>query len=313
MNLMRLEFSKLNDFRAVVTPAIAAYWLQHHNNINRKLRANNQNRYARLMKSGLWGQTHQGIAFDWNGEMIDGGHRLEAIVESGMAQEILITVGLDPGVRGFVDQGAPRSIADVARLSENGHLVCGIAASTGWAAWRAMVGHLGGRPNRAHPEVISFANAHRDAGLFAMRAFGEHPKCTGILVGPIVACVARAFYHYQNTEALKVFVQVLCTGIMRHPSHESAVRCRNKLLTATIGKNSNANTQKYSITARGISAHMEGRIITRFQPYSEEPYPLPESTAQARLVSDQVYRDTGGHGARGRGTADVADQPGALE
>lgn len=65
-------------------------------------------RLASAMASGRYRVTHQGIAFDKNGVMVDGQHRLEAIVMSGVAQWMLVTTGLDPIVRAVIDCGRLR-------------------------------------------------------------------------------------------------------------------------------------------------------------------------------------------------------------
>ncbi len=47
--------------------------------------------YAREMKSNQWLLTHQGIAIDDAGELIDGVHRLLAVIESGATIDIMVT------------------------------------------------------------------------------------------------------------------------------------------------------------------------------------------------------------------------------
>jgi hypothetical protein len=47
--------------------------------------------YARSMRAGQWLLTHQGIAIDDNSELIDGVHRLLAVIESGTPIDIMVT------------------------------------------------------------------------------------------------------------------------------------------------------------------------------------------------------------------------------
>lgn len=105
-----------------VTPAIAAHWLQ--NNVrNRPLADDTIIAYARDMRNGLWFETHQGLAFNDKDELIDGQHRLHAIIRAGVTLRTMVTFGLKSEIDGkecttmdAVDRGRPRSVADQLRI-----------------------------------------------------------------------------------------------------------------------------------------------------------------------------------------------------
>lgn len=95
-----------------VTPVIASNWLQKSNTKNRPLNQDRVDYYADQMKKGLWKLIGQGISFDENMNIIDGQHRLAAIVKSNTSQEFLIVFGVpyeyftvydDMKVRGLTD------------------------------------------------------------------------------------------------------------------------------------------------------------------------------------------------------------------
>jgi hypothetical protein len=67
-----------------VTPELAARWLKN-NFRNRSVREDVVSAYARDMANGRWVYTHQGIAFNDRDELIDGQHRLHAVILSGLA------------------------------------------------------------------------------------------------------------------------------------------------------------------------------------------------------------------------------------
>lgn len=77
-----------------ITPEYAMEVLEHHNPRNRSIAENTVNSYALDMKNGRWTLNHQGIAFDENGDLIDGQHRLWAVVFSGKTIEMLVTRGI---------------------------------------------------------------------------------------------------------------------------------------------------------------------------------------------------------------------------
>ncbi len=97
---------------AEITPETAQKILDDVNQKNRKLRSLLSARYKREMNDGRWQITHQGIAFDTDGVLIDGQHRLLAIVESGIAITILVVEGLSPLARKATDQHGKRRPAD---------------------------------------------------------------------------------------------------------------------------------------------------------------------------------------------------------
>ena len=63
--------------------------------------------------------THQGIAFDVEGNLVDGRHRLKAIMKSGKPQFMMVTRGLPKKAAAVLDTGARRTKADSASYARN--------------------------------------------------------------------------------------------------------------------------------------------------------------------------------------------------
>lgn len=95
-----------------VTPEMAKAWLEK-NVGNRPLNRAFVRRLSRMMADGDYTLTHQGIGFDVNGMLIDGQHRLHAIVESGVTISLLVTHGLPTQAREKIDTGKVRTVANV--------------------------------------------------------------------------------------------------------------------------------------------------------------------------------------------------------
>jgi hypothetical protein len=107
----------------IVTPETAAKFLQK-NNGNRNYRKHWVNQLASIIKKGEWQVTHQGIAFDKEGNLLDGQHRLLAVISAGMPIMINVTKGADPEIFKCIDVGVKRSIADATRLHVRTAEVC---------------------------------------------------------------------------------------------------------------------------------------------------------------------------------------------
>lgn len=101
-----------------VTPELAALWLKN-NFKNRPLREDTVKAYARDMINKVWVATHQGIAFNDQDQLIDGQHRLHAVLMANVTVRMMVTFGLPEKIEGSemttmdaVDRGATRTVGD---------------------------------------------------------------------------------------------------------------------------------------------------------------------------------------------------------
>lgn len=69
--------------------------------------------FADVMRRGEWRVTHQGIAFDTNGVLVDGQHRLAAVLEADMPIEMTVFTEVPPETFDVLDTGKRRNAADV--------------------------------------------------------------------------------------------------------------------------------------------------------------------------------------------------------
>ncbi|MGW2238572.1 hypothetical protein ACWCWE_31920, partial [Streptomyces sp. NPDC001759] len=76
-----------------VSPQLAADWLTR-NTSNRPLSKSTVQHLAGQIQRGEWQLTHQGIAFDEDDVLIDGQHRLAAIVKAGVTVPLTVTHGV---------------------------------------------------------------------------------------------------------------------------------------------------------------------------------------------------------------------------
>lgn len=94
-----------------VTPKLATEWLAKNEN-NRPLSATAVARFARDMDDGQWQMNGQPIVF--NGDsLIDGQHRLSAVVKHGKPVDMLVVSGVDTSAFRTIDSGRPRSFSNV--------------------------------------------------------------------------------------------------------------------------------------------------------------------------------------------------------
>ncbi|MFI7286430.1 hypothetical protein ACIBRY_07200 [Streptomyces anulatus] len=94
-----------------VTPELAERFLSQ-DSVNRRLDAGQVASLVETIRRNEWKLTHQGIAFDEAGDLLDGQHRLHAIVEAGIPVQMLVFNGLPREVFPVLDTGKRRSAAD---------------------------------------------------------------------------------------------------------------------------------------------------------------------------------------------------------
>lgn len=117
----------MNQQIMLVTPELAKAFLQT-NTGNRTKRGRWIADLAGMIQRGEWITTHQGIAFSKSGKLLDGQHRLEAIVLANMPVEIMVTRGVSDDAFKVLDNGVKRTLADLTGMSQRTAEVCRVLA-----------------------------------------------------------------------------------------------------------------------------------------------------------------------------------------
>lgn len=95
-----------------ITPDLAKGILAN-NKGNRKLNDNHVNFLTGQMLAGKWLFTGDPIKISHEKRLLDGQHRLQAVVKSGKSQDFLIAKDLDDEIFNVLDTGKVRTAADV--------------------------------------------------------------------------------------------------------------------------------------------------------------------------------------------------------
>lgn len=102
----------------LITPKIAAEYLDHIDPAKqRRYRARKSRDYADEMVAGEWDErTGDPIRFDTQGNLIDGQHRLNAVIMSGKSYHFLVLRNLPPEIFSKLDIGLKRTGGDVLHI-----------------------------------------------------------------------------------------------------------------------------------------------------------------------------------------------------
>ncbi len=114
--------------KKLITPAIAARMLENHSG-NRALSQAAVDMYARDMKAGRWKPSGNTISVAPNGRLLNGQHRLWAIIEANVEIEFIIVTEDSDDVHRVFDIGRKRQGAQILTLEgvDNSTIVRGVA------------------------------------------------------------------------------------------------------------------------------------------------------------------------------------------
>lgn len=116
-----------------ITPQIAKDWLAG-NVHNRPLKSAVIERLVGAILRGEWALNGETIKFNTRGELIDGQHRLLAIVKANQEVMAVVVRGLDQTVQETIDTGTKRKVGDILKLRGEKN-VFQLGAALGWL-WR---------------------------------------------------------------------------------------------------------------------------------------------------------------------------------
>ena len=169
-------------------------------------------KYAKDMAAGNWHLTHQGIALDVYGRVVDGQHRLHAIIAADVTVPMQVTLNADPDHFWNIDSGRPRTAYSflegplakqrvtlanaLIRLDELGGLADHTIARSGWAP------HVPLQYLEDNPEITEYVIAYGKAANRAVLRGGFKGVSAGALLfgGHIVGerCKQEAFWEAVN-------------------------------------------------------------------------------------------------------------------
>lgn len=111
MNSKHTIPSEISASIEVITPVIAKKMLEG-NQDNRKLRKTRVAQYADAMKRGMWDIQNDAITISKTGKLLNGQHRLSAIIEANEPCQCLVLRGVDDSAFTVIDSGLSRSVND---------------------------------------------------------------------------------------------------------------------------------------------------------------------------------------------------------
>lgn len=178
----------------IITPEIAKQWLGV-NHINRRLIESQVRRVAGAIQRGEWMISTDAIGLDVDGGVVNGQHRLTAVIETDTAVPMLVVRNVDPNIIKVIDQGMGRSFTQLLQM-DGRYTDAGLIA--GGVQWLYRVTHdleeimpTALKPTtpqlqdllEKHPNITRstpFAKELRKLGLAGNIAVALHYQCASV-------------------------------------------------------------------------------------------------------------------------------------
>lgn len=243
-----------------VSPELAATWLSRNPN-NRNLRKGVVDSYARDMEAGRWRLNGETVKFSAAGNLYDGQHRLNAVVQSGTTVPMVVIRGLGDDVMPTVDAGAKRSYSDALKLSgeENTSTLAAVAR-------RAVMWERGSKTNtgalRPTPlEMDDFIarNPEIRASADLASRLASRERLPASVIG-----LCHYLFAKLDAEAATWFFLRLADGDGLAATDPIAV-LRSRVTRLRVSGGRINETEGLALTIRAWNAHRDGSSRTKLQ------------------------------------------------
>lgn len=183
-----------------VTPAMAKKWLEQNDPKNRSVSFTKVQSLANDMRNGDWKLTHQGICFNDEGKLVDGQHRLQAVVMSEATIQLLVVGNPEGSVSDPIDRSIQRSLSFL--LGKSTRIIAAVNMLRCFETGYFVVS----------PLTTAEANTMYEHHKGAFEALHTRVSCFSRIIGPALAACAWAFPC--NETRVTEFAQQIATGEM---------------------------------------------------------------------------------------------------
>lgn len=197
------------------------------NKTNRPMNGRHVDFLANEILSGNWKLNGESIKIGKD-TLIDGQHRLRAIIQSGRAIKTLLLTGVDNETFDTIDTGKLRSGGDVLSILGEKH-VNNLSALLILIKRYYKQKNFSGRYKASNIEIEKLLQEYPDARDFA----GISPRCTGLIPPRVIEFCHYVTSKIDNDESDK-FIHGLCTGNSLTARNPILV-LRNKIMQSRLG------------------------------------------------------------------------------
>lgn len=252
-----------------VTPQKAKTWLGTLYEGQRNIKKQIVKKFADDMKSGKWLRTGDTIKFDQNGKLIDGQHRLHAIVDSNRTQRILVVRGLPTKAYQHIDIGIKRTDADMFKFSgiKNSALV---SAACRWCMSYETGGitpgnrHIGNGMGSSTEFVLEYYYNHD-----LIQEFAKSAMRLKTIIAPSAALFLIYKTYISNSEKHQAFWDAasgIVSPTVRHPAYHAISMLAEATMKSHIAAKRLRTEERAYALAKAWNYHKVGKSLSSQAP-----------------------------------------------
>lgn len=196
----------------IITPEIAKKYLQRNSGNYRALSQSKVAVYAHDMESGRWETNGESIKFNKDGILVDGQHRLSAIVRSGCSIPMIVCYGIDNSVSVF-DVGQGRTASQILKANGVPSPVANntIAGMANLIISGSFSGSVKGATKVSKADCVEFVKNHSESISVAVRASDWNSPYI-LRKAPIVAAIFMLVISGYSLDTISSFCHIVNSG-----------------------------------------------------------------------------------------------------
>lgn len=231
------------------------------------------------MRRGDWLVTHQGIAFDANGVLVDGQHRLAAVVEADLPVELTVFTDVDPHTFDVLDTGKRRNAADV--LAIEGEKSTATLAAMVRTVWqyenRPDASWSGGAASVTNHQIVQTLEGHPTIREFV--GLGERIAAETGMIKSAAGAAAYLVEHvnHRRTDKLTAWHEGIVDGAGLARTDPRLVFRRTMFTMARkqagVVRRRRDTREHFALYVKAFNAWADGDNISQLRFAAREPVP----------------------------------------
>lgn len=239
----------------LITPEMAKALLDY-NPMNRNITDGVVDGYRRDINNDRWINSHESIGIDTGGNLMDGQHRLIAIIEANKAQVVYVTFQVPPEARFVVDGGKKRPTSQKLKFIDPS-----LNTKVPSVAISMMRGTASSAPRYTDSEKAEFVHLHGEVILKVQRSLPPSPRAD------VVAAICKAVIWHSEELIMPFAAQI------KKLKFDDGDPAKALFLYLTKAKTSGKKikpAEVYKKTLAALQAYIEGRNLTRLYDRDED-------------------------------------------
>lgn len=253
-----------------ITPELASNMLMM-NKTNRSINKDRVLFYKKIIEKGDWMLNGESIKFSINGDLIDGQHRLNAIISAKRPIETLVISGLDHDAFKTIDTGKTRSAGDTFRVEgvKNGvQIAAGII--------KYLILAMGNKSTHTGNVIAGISTAevldeYRSSEDYYQHLFHLSSKFYERNFRIITKAEYIGFYKFFNTKYSTDVVELFFSDIETNTG--VCALLKNKLLSELVTKRKMTGSERTALMIKTFNYFISKKEVKQLKFSREEKFP----------------------------------------